>query len=76
MLSAMASKNRSNMLFWSSNRFFSAKTINYSRSSLCYRSGYKIRIRSNIYITIEDNDRVHDCKENDADGFAKVKCAE
>lgn len=59
--------------FLSSDRFFSAKTINYSRGGLCFRSGYKITPYTHIYLTIEDSDRVHDCKENAADRFAEVK---
>jgi len=59
--------------FLSSDRFFSAKTINYSRGGLCFLSSYKIRPRAHIYITIEDSDHIHDCKEIAADRFAKVK---
>ena len=49
--------------FLSSDRFFSAKTVNSSKDGLCFRSGYNIRPKAHIFLTIEDSDRVHDSKE-------------
>ena len=59
--------------FLSSDRFFSAKTVNSSKDGLCFRSGYNIRPKAHIFLTIEDSDRFYDCKEIATDRVAEVK---
>ncbi len=59
--------------FLNSNRFFSANAVNVSRGGLCFLSGYEIRPRAHLYLTVEDSDRVHACKEIGAGRFAEVR---
>jgi hypothetical protein len=59
--------------FLNSDRFFSAHALNYSRGGLCFLSGYEIRPRAHLYLTVDDSDCVHDCKEIGAGRFAEVR---
>lgn len=59
--------------FLSSDRFFKSSAVNCSRNGLCFKSSYKIKTRTNIYIVGENSHRIRGQKTLALGGFAEVK---